>query len=116
MKEYRVTEKQLNQIKDMLDYMREASQEVADGEGINIANFERGMTALNVRCRELAYLVEDIEGQEAEGKANISDIVQAGKSIQAIANDIAQKMGMCDLPEGVKFEPKGEKIIKEVVF
>ena len=47
MKEYRVTEKQLNQIKDMLDYMREASQEIADGEGINIANFERGMTALN---------------------------------------------------------------------
>lgn len=67
MKEYRVTEKQLNQIKDMLDYMREASQEIADGEGINIANFERGMTALNEKCRELAYFVEDIEGQEVEG-------------------------------------------------
>lgn len=66
MKEYRVTEKQLNQIKDMLDYMREASQEIADGEGINIANFERGMTALNEKCRELAYLVKDIEAEPLE--------------------------------------------------
>lgn len=54
--------------------------------------------------------------QEAEDKANISDIVQAGKSIQAIANDIAQKMGMCDLPEGVKFEPKGKRLSKRLCF
>lgn len=51
--------------------MREASQEIADGEGINIANFERGMTALNGKCRELAYLVEDIEGQEAEDSDHV---------------------------------------------
>ena len=80
MKEYRVTEKQLNQIKDMLDYMREASQEIADGEGINIANFERDMTALNEKCRELAYLVEDIEGQEAEGKRPVTLLEAVGVS------------------------------------
>ena len=80
MTEYRVTEKQLNQIKDVLDYMREASQEIADGEGINIANFERGMIALNEKCRELAYLVKDIEGQEAERKRPMTLLEAVGVS------------------------------------
>lgn len=103
MKECRVTEKQLNQIKDMLDYMREASQEIADGEGINIANFERGMTALNEKCRELAHLVEDIEEQKVEGKRPVTLLEAVGAS--AIINALCP--GWCQLEN--TFEVAGYK-------
>lgn len=104
MKEYRVTEKQLNQIKDMLDYMREASQEIADGEGINIANFERGMTALNEKCRELAYLVEDIEGQEVEAVKRPVTLLEA-VGVSAVISALCP--GWCQLKN--TFEVAGYK-------
>ena len=117
MTEYRVTEKQLEKLSLYLEELSGVHKDMMGDDGcVNLRDLEDARGKLNEIIQELKYFVEDIEGQEVEDKANISDIVQAGKSIQAIANDIAQKMGMCDLPEGVKFKPKGEKIIKEVVF
>ena len=111
--EYKITEKQLNILDDI------------------IAELEQDKT-LSLPCRFISYILSEVRDQPLEDKENtekqenepqkqkkkvdISDIVRAGKSIQAIANDVAEKMGMCDLPEGVSLKHPEGKVIGKVVF
>ena len=111
--EYKITEKQLNILDDI------------------IAELEQDKT-LSLPCRFISYILSEVrdqpledkentekqenEPQKQKKKADISDIVRAGKSIQAIANDVAEKMGMCDLPEGVSLKHPEGKVIGKVVF
>lgn len=111
--EYKITEKQLNILDDI------------------IAEFEQDKT-LSLPCKFISYILSEVrdqplekkentekqenEPQKQKKKADISDIVRAGKSIQAIANDVAEKMGMCDLPEGVSLKHPEGKVIGKVVF
>lgn len=117
--EYKITEKQLNILDDI------------------IAELEQDKT-LSLPCKFISYILSEVrdqplekdqpledkentekqenEPQKQKKKADISDIVRAGKSIQAIANDVAEKMGMCDLPEGVSLKHPEGKVIGKVVF
>lgn len=113
MQEYKITEKQLNILDDI------------------IAELEQDKT-LSLPCKFISYILSEVrdqplekkentekqenEPQKQKKKADISDIVRAGKSIQAIANDVAEKMGMCDLPEGVSLKHPEGKVIGKVVF
>lgn len=64
MKEYKVTEKQLDALKKHAETIDNASQAFYEDGGVNIKNFELAMAAWKETSREIGYLLEDIEGQE----------------------------------------------------
>ena len=67
MKEYRVTEKQLEKLSLYLEELSRVHKDMMGDNGcVNLRDLEDAKKKLNETIRELKYLVEDIEGQEAE--------------------------------------------------
>ena len=67
MKEYKVTEKQLEKLNLCLDELSGVHNDMGDYDiCVNPLDLEDAKKKLNETIRELKFLVEDIEGQEAE--------------------------------------------------
>ena len=67
MKKYRVTEKQLEKLSLYLEELSGVHKDMMGDDGcVNLRDLEDAKVKLNETIQELKYLVEDIEGQEAE--------------------------------------------------
>ena len=67
MKEYRVTEKQLEKLSLYLEELSGIHKDMMGDDGcVNLRDLEDAKVKLNETIRELKFLAEDIEGQEAE--------------------------------------------------
>ena len=68
MKEYRVSEKQLEKLSLYLEELSGVHKDMGGYDiCVNPRDLEDAKGKLNETIQELKYLVEDIEGQEAEG-------------------------------------------------
>lgn len=67
MKEYRVSEKQLEKLSLYLEELSGIHENMGDYDiCVNPCDLDDARGKLNETIRELGYLVEDIEGQEVE--------------------------------------------------
>ena len=81
MKTYKVTEQQLERIYINLDDLSGVYKEIMSEDGcVNLKKLERAKGYLGEAIRALKYLVEDIEGQEAEGKRPVTLLEAVGVS------------------------------------
>ena len=82
MKEYRVTEKQLEKLSLYLEELSRVHKDMMGDDGcVNLRDLEDAKGKLNETIRTLGYLVEDIEGQEAEtGKRPMTLLEAVGAS------------------------------------
>ena len=68
MKKYKVTEKQLEKLNLCLDELSGVHKDMMGDDGcVNPRDLEDTRGKLNETIRDLGFLVEDIEGQEAGG-------------------------------------------------
>lgn len=81
MKEYRVTEKQLEKLYMNLEELDRLHKDMGDYDiCVNPRDLEDTRGKLNETIRDLGFLVEDIEGQEAEGKRPVTLLEAVGAS------------------------------------
>lgn len=67
MKEYKVTEKQLEKLYMNLEELSGIHKDMGDDDGcVNLGDLEAAKKKLNEMTRELGYIVEDIENQPLE--------------------------------------------------
>ena len=82
MKEYRVTEKQLEKLGLYLEELSGVHKDMMGDDGcVNLRDLENVKGKLNETIRDLGFLVEDIEGQEVEaGKRPVTLLEAVGAS------------------------------------
>ena len=81
MKEYSITEQQLEKLYMNLDELSGVHKDMMGDDGcVNLRDLEDAKGKLNETIRELKFLVEDIEGQEAEGKRPVTLLEAVGVS------------------------------------
>lgn len=114
MKEFKVTERQLDALKKHTETMRETAQAFYDGDGVNIENYERTMAAWKETSAELGYLIEDIEGQEAAASIDKSTYMfrRAGTAeLEVIAHKWAEYF---DADITIRRDNEGKNIDKKI--
>lgn len=81
MKTYKVTEKQLEKLSLYLEELSGVHKDMMGDDGcVNLRDLEDARGKLSETIRELGYLVEDIEGQKAEGKRPVTLLEAVGVS------------------------------------
>ncbi len=85
MKEYKVTEKQLEKLNLCLDELSGVHKDMMGDDGcVNLRDLEDAKGKLNETIRDLGFLVEDIEGQEITRKRPMTLLEVVGASFIAI--------------------------------